>query len=89
MAKKRTKAQKKHAKITLTQGGMGYAYGQESAVSSNQKKQENSKIKKESDNGFSKQEQSFIIKDLIKTIIFTLIITAALLLIFVYTKTSY
>jgi hypothetical protein len=47
-----------------------------------------SPVKSKTKKAFFDQEKTFIINDLKKTVIYTLIVIAVLLMIFVYTKTS-
>ena len=75
MAKKRTKAQKKTAKNRTIQPVVSSTINSEI-------------IKKIEKKDFLNQEKGFIISDLKKTSLFTIIIIAVLLIIFVYTKTS-
>lgn len=77
MAKKRTKAQKKTAKNRL----------KDIPVIA-QTNQETKQASVDSKTSFANQEKNYIINDLKHTIVYTLLVIAVLLGIFVYTKTS-
>ncbi|MBT4124207.1 MAG: hypothetical protein HN981_00280 [Candidatus Pacebacteria bacterium] len=86
MAKKRTKAQKKNRKHVI-QAQQKSAL-EKTIVSSDNKKGNSKKSVISTKKRFFNQEQQYIIKDLWRTGIYTFVIIAVLLAIFVYTKTS-